>query len=118
MFDDHHHGAEHVAVWLPMPRGAQETLIEADPARYFRPPYVGPSGWIGVVLDRRPDWESVATLARDAYLHVATAKLKALAAASPASPPTSPASPAARPYVPGTPPLVSPRTRRRPGAGR
>lgn len=77
MFDDHHHGAEHVAVWLPMPRGAQEALVESDPARFFRPPYVGPAGWVGVVLDVDPDWAAVTTLVRDAFLHVATAKLRA-----------------------------------------
>jgi hypothetical protein len=78
MFDDHHHGAEHVAVWLPLPRGAQEMLVEADGARYFRPPYVGASGWVGVVLDRDPDWSTVESLMRDAYLHVATRKLAAM----------------------------------------
>jgi len=77
MLDDHHHGAAHLAVWLPQPLGVQETLIEADPGRFFRPPYVGPSGWIGVVLDGRPDWGLVATLVRDAYSHVAGPKLKA-----------------------------------------
>jgi hypothetical protein len=76
MFDNHHHGAEHIAVWLPQPFGAQEALIESDGDRFFRPPYVGPSGWIGVILDDGPDWDSVATLVRDAYLHVATRKLK------------------------------------------
>jgi hypothetical protein len=80
MFDDHHHGTDHVAVWLPLPSGAQELLVESDPERFFRPPYVGPSGWVGVRLDRRPDWESVTSLVRDAFLHVATKKLAALVA--------------------------------------
>jgi hypothetical protein len=77
MIDNHHHGAEHLSVWLPQPIGVQEALIDADPERFFRPPYVGPSGWVGVVLDTRPDWEMVARLVRDAYLHVATRKLAA-----------------------------------------
>jgi hypothetical protein len=77
MFDNHHHGADHVAVWLPMPRGAQEMLVESDPARFFRPPYVGPSGWVGVVLGGKADWGTVESLLRDAYLHVATKKLAA-----------------------------------------
>jgi hypothetical protein len=76
MFDSHHHGAEHLAVWLPQPLGVQEALIREDPDRFFRPPYVGPNGWIGVVLDDGPDWQVVATLVRDAYLQVATRKLK------------------------------------------
>lgn len=78
MLDDHHHGAAHLSVWLPQPPGVQEALIDADRARFFRPPYVGPSGWIGVVLDTRPDWEMVSALVRDAYRHVATKKLTAL----------------------------------------
>src|SRR5689334_3693516 len=65
MLDNHHHGSAHLAVWLPMPRGAQESLIDADPERYFRPPYVGPNGWVGVVLDRKPDWKAVEELLRD-----------------------------------------------------
>jgi hypothetical protein len=77
MFDNHHHGADHVSVWLPMPRGAQEMLVESDPARFFRPPYVGPAGWVGVVLSTKPDWGTVESLLRDAFLHVATKKLAA-----------------------------------------
>lgn len=77
MVDAHHHGAAHLAVWLPQPLGAQEALIDADSERFFRPPYVGPRGWIGVVLDTRPDWGMVASLVREAYVHVATPKLKA-----------------------------------------
>ncbi len=77
MLDNRHHGAAHVSVWLPQPLGVQEALIESDPDRFFRPPYVGPSGWVGVVLDTRPDWAVVTRLIRDAYLHVATRKLAA-----------------------------------------
>lgn len=77
MLDDHHHGAAHLAVWLPQPLGAQEALIDADPDRFFRPPYVGPSGWVGVVLDTRPDWREIERLVRSAYRHVATRKLVA-----------------------------------------
>ena len=78
MLDDHHHGAEHLAVWLPQPVGMQEALIDADPDRFFRPPYVGPSGWVGMVLDTDPDWDMVARMVRDAYVHVATRKLRAM----------------------------------------
>src|SRR5688572_9324744 len=76
MLDNHHHGGSHLSVWLPQPLGAQEALVDADPERFFRPPYVGPSGWIGVVLDTKPDWNMVAEMVRDAYLHVATQKLR------------------------------------------
>jgi hypothetical protein len=77
MLDNHHHGAAHLSVWLPQPPGVQEELIAADPARFFRPPYVGPSGWVGVVLDQKPDWALVASFVRDAFVHVATRKLVA-----------------------------------------
>lgn len=79
MLDDHHHGAAHLAVWLPQPFGAQELLIASDPERFFRPPYVGASGWVGMVLDARPDWNAVAALVRDAYLAVATSRRRELA---------------------------------------
>jgi predicted DNA-binding protein (MmcQ/YjbR family) len=75
MLDNHHHGSEHLSVWLPLPFGIQETLVASDTERYFRPPYVGSSGWVGVVLDSRPDWPGVATLVREAYVHVAPRKL-------------------------------------------
>src|SRR5262245_12433376 len=77
MLDDHNHGAAHLSVWLPQPLGAQEALIDADPERFFRPPDVGVSGWVGVVLDTKPDWGVVEGLVREAYLHVATQKLRA-----------------------------------------
>lgn len=75
--DDHHHGAEHLSVWLPLPLGAQEALMAEDPARFFRPPYVGGRGWVAVVLDGAPDWRQVAALLREAYLTVASRRLAA-----------------------------------------
>ena len=65
--DNHHHGAEHLAVWLPAPLGEQEAMIFTDPARFFRPPYVGHRGWVGVRIDRRPNWTVVARLVKQAY---------------------------------------------------
>jgi hypothetical protein len=73
--DDHHHGAEHLAVWLPAQIGVQELLVREDPARYFRPPYVGHRGWVGVRIDGRPDWRRIADLVRDAYRLVAPPRL-------------------------------------------
>jgi predicted DNA-binding protein (MmcQ/YjbR family) len=89
-FDDHHHGAEHASVWLPMPFGAQETLVARDPARFFRPPYVGASGWVGVVLDGKPDWAEVARLVREGYLHVASARLRSALSGETAPPAPAP----------------------------
>jgi hypothetical protein len=75
--DDHHHGSPHCSLWLPAPLGLQETLVESDPDRFFRPPYVGHKGWIGVVLDTKPDWKLVAALVEQAYRLIAPAKLAA-----------------------------------------
>jgi hypothetical protein len=52
-------------------------LVAADPARFFRPAYVGHKGWIGVVLDTRPDWAMVEELVREAYCRIAPARLAA-----------------------------------------
>lgn len=76
MLDNHHHGAEHLSVWLPQAPGMQAQLIAMDGQRFFRPPYVGPSGWVGVVLDTKPDWEQVRDLVRESFLLVAGKRLK------------------------------------------
>jgi uncharacterized protein YdhG (YjbR/CyaY superfamily) len=55
MFADNHHQDGHLAVWLPVPEGLQSALIEEEPATYFKPPYVGASGWIGIELARVRD---------------------------------------------------------------
>lgn len=57
MFADRHHGDPRIAVWLPTPPGAQAALIEAEPAVFFRPPYVGVRGWVGIDLDAIGDDE-------------------------------------------------------------
>jgi predicted DNA-binding protein (MmcQ/YjbR family) len=77
MFDDHHHGAPHVSVWLPAPEGAQQVLIANDPKRFWRPPYLGHKGWVAVVLDTRPRWPLVADLVEQGYRMVASPKLVA-----------------------------------------
>jgi len=74
--DDHHHGADHVAVWLPAPLGEQEAMIFTNPRQFFRPPYVGHRGWVGVRIDRRPNWAQIAKLVKQAHQHVDTAHKK------------------------------------------
>jgi predicted DNA-binding protein (MmcQ/YjbR family) len=74
--DDHHHGADHLAVWLPAPLGEQEAMIFTDPARFFRPPYVGPRGWVGVRIDGKVDWSVVSKLVTQAYGLVAPPRLR------------------------------------------
>jgi len=73
-----HHGAGRAAVWCKAAPGNQALMVRAEPARYFVPPYVGPSGWVGVWLDRNPDWAGVGELMRDSYKLVAPRKLAAL----------------------------------------
>jgi len=78
MIDTHHHGAGHVAVVVPAELGAQETLVAADPDRFFVPPYVGVHGWIGARIDRAPDWKAIEGLIKDAYRMIAPPRLLAL----------------------------------------
>lgn len=59
-FADDHHGDGRLAVWCKAPPGAQHDLVASDPERYFVPPYVGASGWVGVRLEAdRADWGAV-----------------------------------------------------------
>jgi hypothetical protein len=76
MFADHHHD-DRLAFWCAAPPGAQEALVAAEPGRYFRPPYVGGRGWLGVWLDVPVDWTEIAEIVRDAYRTVAPRKLVA-----------------------------------------
>ena len=55
MFADNHHNDGHIEVWLPVPSGFQNTLIESAPEIFFKPPYVGVRGWVGIELDRIND---------------------------------------------------------------
>jgi hypothetical protein len=75
---DHHHD-DRFAFWCAAPDGAQEVLVRADPRRFFRPPYVGHRGWLGVYLDLETevDWNLVADLVLDAYRVVAPKSLVA-----------------------------------------
>jgi hypothetical protein len=70
-----HHGDGRFAIWCAAAAGMQEMLVEADPERFFVPPYVGHRGWLGVRLDRRVDWDELAGIAEDAFAEVAPAKL-------------------------------------------
>lgn len=71
MFHDGHYDEGRIGVWVKAPDGAQEALIEADPARYYRPKYMGPSGWVGVRLVPAPDWKQLRALLIEGYKMVA-----------------------------------------------
>ena len=68
---NNHHGGGRPAVWCKSTSLTQDLLVRAQPKRYFVPPYVGPSGWVGVWLDRNPDWEVLSDLLRDSYEAIA-----------------------------------------------
>ena len=50
MFADNHHQDGHIALWIPVPSGAQSMLIDGSPQKFFKPPYVGVRGWVGIEL--------------------------------------------------------------------
>jgi hypothetical protein len=80
---DDHHGDGIFGIWCAAPPGNQELLIAADPARFFRPPYVGHRGWLGVRLDGAGggaiggaiDWDELAGIVEDAFATVAPKRL-------------------------------------------
>jgi hypothetical protein len=75
MFADHHHD-DRLAFWCAAPAGAQEELVATDPERFFRPPYVGGRGWLGVYLDVPDvDWTEIGEIVTDAYRQVAPKRL-------------------------------------------
>ena len=74
-FHDNHHGDGRIAIWCAAPDGAQEQMVEEDPERFFRPPYVGHRGWLGVRLDIDPDYDELEDIIEDAYRRVAPKKL-------------------------------------------
>ena len=67
-FHEDHHGDGRVALWCAAPEGAQAGLVDAEPDRYFVPPYVGSRGWVGVRLDRDLPWDEIAGVIEDAYV--------------------------------------------------
>src|SRR4029079_18476236 len=62
-----HHGDGRFAIWCAAPEGLQAMLVEADPERFFVPPYVGHRGWLGVRLDRALDWDELTGIVEDAF---------------------------------------------------
>ena len=78
-----HHGDGRVALWLNVLPGSQELHVGADSENFFVPRYVGPRGWLGVMLDRGLDWQRIAALVREAYEKVAPAALRAGLGATP-----------------------------------
>lgn len=70
-------GDGRISVWCKAPPGSQDILIGADPELFFRPPYVGHKGWVGMRLDHQPDWHEVALLVERSYKLTAPRRLVA-----------------------------------------
>jgi hypothetical protein len=70
-----HHQNQFPHFWCAAPAGAQAELIALNPNRFFRPPYVGQRGWLGVRTDGDADWAEIAELCEDAYRAVAPTRL-------------------------------------------
>lgn len=77
LWADGHHDHDFPHLWCAAPPGAQDELTTTEPDRFFRPPYVGGRGWLGVRLDGEVDWDEVEAICRDAYRTLAPTKLLA-----------------------------------------
>ena len=75
MFANNHHNDGHVAVWIATQAELQASLIKEDPKTYFKPPYVGVRGWVGIELDRISD-EDLAAHIREAWHMIAPKRAK------------------------------------------
>ena len=71
MLLDDHHGDGRFAIWCAAPAGNQELLVAANADRFFRPPYVGHRGWLGVSLNAGVDWDELEGIVGDAFASVA-----------------------------------------------
>ena len=76
MFANNHHGDGRIAVWLPASPGLQEVLVETQPEAFFKPPYVGVRGWIGIELNQISD-EDLQFYIRSGWFLIAPKKLQA-----------------------------------------
>jgi hypothetical protein len=70
-----HHDDQFPHLWCAAPVGVQAELVDTEADRFFRPPYVGARGWLGVRLDRSVDWDEIDAVCEDAYRTIAPAKL-------------------------------------------
>jgi len=75
MFANNHHNDGHIAVWIPAPPGLQAMLIHESPETFFKPPYVGVRGWVGIQLDGIGD-EELASHIREAWRLIAPKTVK------------------------------------------
>jgi hypothetical protein len=62
--------------WVKSTHDEQRALVATDPDTFFVPPYVGPSGWIGVVI-RQVDRDEMCELVTEAWRLTAPKRLLA-----------------------------------------
>jgi hypothetical protein len=75
LWPDGHHDHEFPHLWCAAPPEVQAELVMTEPDRFFRPPYVGGRGWVGIRLDRRIDWEELTAVCEEAFRTVAPKRL-------------------------------------------
>ena len=75
LWPDGHHDHRFPHLWCAAPPGVQDELVSTEPQRFFRPPYVGGRGWVGVRLDAEIDWEELDAMCREAFRTVAPKRL-------------------------------------------
>jgi hypothetical protein len=75
LWPEGHHEHDFPHLWCAAPVGMQEVLVAASRHRFFRPPYVGSRGWVGVRLDGEVDWDEVSELCVEAYRVIAPSRL-------------------------------------------
>ena len=100
-----HHGDGRIALWLNTPPALQFDFVEESSTHFFIPPYVGPSGWLGVRLETGLAWKRVSELVRQAYEH--TVKHKGMPLATPVVP-----GPSRRPTLADVDPMFAPAAQR------
>lgn len=72
MWTDGHHDIEYPHLWVASTPETQQELIAENLDMFFRPPYAGHRGWIGIRLDSGPDWQEIAELIQDAHALIAS----------------------------------------------
>lgn len=71
LWADGHHDHDFAHLWCAAPPGVQDELVGSEPDRFFRPPYVGGRGWVGLRLDAEIDWDELAAICEEAFRTVA-----------------------------------------------
>lgn len=75
MFSEHYRPDGRMSLWVPVADGLQPLMIEEAPDVYFHPPYVGVSGWVGIILDAIKD-DALESHLREAWRIIAAKRKK------------------------------------------